>query len=225
MGLFTANTFSDNTGNETFFFHTSNSALIIFTRNPELGKVKTRLAADVGDEAALNIYKFLIRHSIDITKEIRVDKYVYYSDSIGLHDLWDETIYRKRLQSGTDLGIRMQLAFHDLFTEGYEHVIIMGTDMYDLSKDEIETAFNALQTNDIVIGPAADGGYYLLGMNTLKTEIFINKKWGEASVLDQTLKDLTSMKVKLLSEKNDVDYFEDIKDVEAFQPYLKSIKK
>lgn len=223
MGLFTTKTNADHTGNETFFFHTSNKALIIFARNPELGKVKTRLAKVTGDETALKIYKFLIEHTVEITTALRVDKYVYYSDQIGLNDLWDETVYRKRLQCGGDLGIRMQFAFHDLFTEGYEQVVIIGTDIYDLSAEIISEAFDALYTHDAVVGPAEDGGYYLLGMKTLIPGVFSEKEWGTPTVLEDTLNSLKDKSVKLLSEMNDVDCYEDIQNVPAFLPFLKSM--
>jgi rSAM/selenodomain-associated transferase 1 len=224
MGLFTTNTNSHDTGDETFFFHSSNKALIIFTRNPELGKVKTRLAAKTGDEIALKIYKFLIDHTVEITKGLKVDKYVYYSDQVHDNDQWDDTIFRKRTQHGEDLGVRMQLAFHDLFREGYEHIIIVGSDIYDLSTEDINMAFDSLDSHDFVIGPAEDGGYYLLGMKQLKSELFMHKDWGHNTVFNDSLKDLIDEKVKVLPMRNDVDYYEDICDVEAFQPFLNEIK-
>lgn len=224
MGLFTTKSNTNDKGDETFFFHTSNKALIIFSRNPELGKVKTRLARKTGDEIALKIYTFLIDHTAAITKNLKVDKYVYYSGSIGTNDQWDDTIYRKKSQHGDDLGMRMQLAFFDLFQEGYEKIIIIGCDMYDLDQPDLDTAFEALDTYEFVIGPAEDGGYYLLGMNRMTPELFSNKQWGQDTVLNDSLNDLKGEKVKLLSKRNDVDFYEDIQDIEAFQPFLKTIK-
>ncbi len=91
-----------------FHFPTSDKALLIFTRNPELGKVKTRLAGGVGDVAALDIYKFLLRHTVSITQNLSVDKQVFYSEKIRASDYWDENRFTKKLQHGNDLGARMQ---------------------------------------------------------------------------------------------------------------------
>jgi rSAM/selenodomain-associated transferase 1 len=111
-------------------------------------------------------------------------------------------------------------AFKDGFDAGYQKVLIIGSDLYDLTSEIIESAFVELDTNDIVIGPAEDGGYYLLGMNSLHTAIFKNKDWGTSSVRKDTLADLKDKKVHLLQELNDVDVFEDIKHHPAFQQFL-----
>ncbi len=199
--------------------------LIIFTRNPELGKVKTRLAATVGDASALDIYTFLLKHTVVITKELAVAKQVHYSVKIRENDLWDEAVFEKKQQHGDDLGARMLYAFQQGFKAGYQNIIIIGSDMLDLDQKDLEMAFSALKANDIVIGPAEDGGYYLLGMKQLKPEIFSNKKWGTGTVLKDTLKDLKSELVYSLPLKNDVDLYEDIKDNEAFRPFLKTKEK
>jgi rSAM/selenodomain-associated transferase 1 len=221
MALLTSNkTGGDNEMAFDFHFPTSKKALIIFTRNPELGKVKTRLAKSVGDESALKIYKFLLRHTVEITKDLNVDKYVFYSETIYKDDIWDPDIYRKKLQNGNDLGEKMENAFSEILGMGYEKAIIIGSDIYDLNKKDIESAYSALQTSQFVIGPAHDGGYYLLGMKELHNKIFKNKAWGTDAVLKKTLEDLEDEKYVLLEERNDVDYYEDIKNVDAFQEFL-----
>jgi glycosyltransferase A (GT-A) superfamily protein (DUF2064 family) len=116
----------------------SENLLLIFTRNPELGKCKTRLAKTVGDESALKIYKFLLDHTVSITKQLDVDKAVYYSVKVRENDIWDETIYTKYQQEGEDLGIRMQHAFEQGFKDGYKNIIIIGSDMYDMSQEDLE---------------------------------------------------------------------------------------
>jgi hypothetical protein len=184
--------------------------LLVFTRNPELGKVKTRLAQTVGDQTALDIYKFLLKKTKNIASEVAADKAVYYSVKIRENDIWDARIFQKHLQVGEDLGIRMLHAFKNGFEAGYEKVMIIGSDLYDLSSEDIEKAFTALATNDLVIGPAEDGGYYLLGMKTMHTTIFKNKNWGTETVRKDTLEDLKDKKVKLLAFKNDIDVYEDI---------------
>ena len=206
-------------------FHLVNSKelLIIFTRNPVLGMCKTRLAAKVGNQVALDIYKFLLKHTSTITKDLLVHKQVYYSDGIWEDDIWDNLIFDKRLQQGTDLGERMSNAFLKGFEEGFKKIIIIGSDMFDLGKKDLENAFNALNHNDYVIGPAFDGGYYLLGMNSYTDRVFRNKDWGKDSVFEETMQNLKNEKVFLLETKNDIDRFEDLKNNKAFQPYLKNI--
>ena len=196
--------------------------LIIFTRNPELGKCKTRLAATVGDGIALNIYKFLLDHTKNITQGLNFRKWVCYSDDIWENDIWDKSVYEKKVQSGNDLGERMYNAFKEGFNAGHERIIIIGSDMYDLNENELLEAFQLLDQHDYVIGPAIDGGYYLLGMKVLSPNLFKDKTWGTDTVLKATLEDLKNKKYSLLAPKNDIDYFEDIKDIEIFRTFLKN---
>ena len=194
---------------------------MIFTRNPELGKCKTRLAAKIGDDAALEVYKFLLKRTVAFTRSLDCGKFVYYSEDIWENDIWDNQLYQKKLQQGDDLGKRMENAFKDGFDSGFKKIIIIGSDMYDLSQTDLEVAFSTLDTHDYVIGPAEDGGYYLLGMKVENPKLFQDKEWGTASVLGDSLKDLAKENLFLLPEKNDVDHYEDIKDIEAFRPFLK----
>jgi rSAM/selenodomain-associated transferase 1 len=195
--------------------------LLVFTRNPELGKVKTRLAKTVGNATALKIYIFLLERTRDIAVKVAADRAVYYSVKIRENDIWDASIFQKHQQIGEDLGIRMLHAFKNGFKAGYEKVMIIGSDLYDLTAETIENAFTALEKNEVVIGPAEDGGYYLLGMNSLEEKIFKNKDWGTETVRKDTLEDLKDKKVFLLGELNDVDIFEDIEHHPAFQTFLK----
>ena len=198
----------------------SKNLLLIFTRNPELGKVKTRLAKTIGAEKALAIYKFLLAHTKKVTENIACDKAVYYSVKVREDDLWNGEIYQKKQQLGEDLGIRMQNAFQDAFASGYEKVLIVGSDLIDLSEEIIEKGFLQLASNDVVIGPAEDGGYYLLGMKSVHPNVFKNKIWGTSTVREETLNDLKDKKVHLLNELNDADVLDDIKEHPAFQHFL-----
>lgn len=198
--------------------------LLIFTRNPEFGKCKTRLATTVGEEAALKIYKFLLQHTVNITKNLKTAKKVYYSETIWEDDIWQNSIYLKELQIGDDLGERMANAFKKGFTTGYQRIVIIGSDLFDLAVADLEAAFKALDDNDFVIGPAHDGGYYLLGMKALKKELFKNKAWGNSTVLSSTINDLKGEKVALLEPRNDIDVYEDIEGISAFSPFIKHMK-
>ena len=213
---------SDNEMAKDFYFPTSKRALIIFTKNPELGKVKTRLAKTVGDQNALEIYKLLLQHTMEITKNLKVDKYVFYSENIHKKDIWNPDIFRKKLQSGNDLGERMSNAFSEVFSMGYEMAIIIGSDMFDMKTQDLEIAFETLQNHSFVIGPAVDGGYYLLGMKEPNPNIFRDKKWSSDTVLKETLDDLIQQDYILLKERNDIDHYEDLKNEAAFQKFIPS---
>ena len=115
----------------------------------------------------------------------------------------------------------MNNAFVNSFTDGYEKVVILGSDLPDLTEKHILEAFKRLDDNDVVLGPTKDGGYYLLGMKKLQPKIFVNKNWGTASVRKETLKDLENVTVHLLEELNDIDVFEDIENHPDFKQFLK----
>jgi len=220
MGLFnTKGSESDNELATNFYFPTSKNALIIFARNPELGKCKTRLAKVIGNEAALEIYKYLLNHTAEISEKIKADKFVFYSDDIKKEDLWSKDIFRKKLQYGKDLGVRMENAFTELFQLNYEKVIIIGSDLLDLNTKHVNDAFELLENNELVIGPAKDGGYYLLGMKTLHLNVFKNKDWGTSTVFKETIKDIQNSNYALMEELNDIDTFEDIKPYQQLRKF------
>ncbi len=204
---------------------TSENLLLIFTRNPELGKCKTRLAATIGDKTALDIYNFLLDHTVKVTKDLPVDKKVYYSEEIWEEDVWDPTLFSKELQQGIDLGERMHNAFKAGFKQGYKKICIIGSDMFDIAQEDLSQAFESLNTHEYVVGPAEDGGYYLLGMTAVNKTLFQDKAWGTGNVLKDTLANLKDQLYSLMDERNDVDLYEDIQDIAAFQPFLKSINK
>lgn len=189
----------------------SKDLVMVFTRNPELGKVKTRLAKTIGDTAALKVYEYLLNHTHHTLLQLNIDKAVYYSVAVRDNDLWNATHFQKHLQQGDDLGIRMQHAFETAFKANYDKVIIIGSDLLDLKAAHIQDALDALNTNDVVIGPAYDGGYYLMGMTNLHPAVFQNKNWGTDSVFQDTMRDLQNLDVHLLDELNDIDTFDDFK--------------
>jgi uncharacterized protein len=189
--------------------------LIIFIKNPELGKVKTRLAATLGPEKALIIYNQLLSHTREITEKLPLPQALYYSDFIPAKDSWDSQVFRKQVQSGSNLGDRMLRAFQEGFNEGYNRICIIGSDCFELTSEIILNAFKKLEEHDVVIGPAEDGGYYLLGMQELQPYLFANKSWSTEAVLQQTLDEikLKGLSVALLPTLTDVD---EEKDLPAF---------
>ncbi len=189
---------------------------MIFIRNPELGKVKTRLAKTIGDEKALHVYNLLLNHTNKVTKGVNADKAVFYSDYINSNDQWKIDGFLQLSQKGSELGEKMTNAFLKAFSMGYKKVIIIGSDCFDLSEKLITDAFDILKESEVVLGPAKDGGYYLLGMKTFYASLFQNKSWSTKSVLSETLLDLSNLniKFKLLPTLSDID---DEKDLKMYQ--------
>lgn len=190
----------------------ANDSLIIFVKNPEKGKVKTRLAKDIGDDQALHVYQRLLQYTRDITKGLNSEKLVFYSDFIDNNDLWDNMTFEKRLQQGFDLGERMQNAFADAFARGQKRVLIIGSDCAELQTYMIKEAFAVLENNEVVIGPAKDGGYYLLGMKTFYPTLFENKPWSSQDLLMDTIIDLKKLKASyyLMKTLSDIDHASDL---------------
>lgn len=184
--------------------------IIVFAKNIVLGKVKTRLAKNVGDEAAFNVYKYLIdiTHK-ETTKINECDVHIYFSDVVS-NTLWNNN--EKFVQKGTDLGERMFNAFKDSFDRGYTNIIGVGADLPDLNAEIMLKGLERLKTNDTVFGPSEDGGYYLIGMNQLIPEVFENKSWSTDLLLKETITELKklSYSTHFLEELNDVDTIEDL---------------
>lgn len=190
----------------------TDEALIIFYRNPVPGKVKTRLAADVGDVRALEIYLQLARHTQAVTEALPFDKIVFYSEAIGHHDFWNDMNFRKQVQIPGDLGVKMNHAFLHCFREGYKSVCIIGTDCYELTASLLAQAFEKLSASDTVIGPARDGGYYLLGLKKPYPDLFLNKQWSHRLVFEQACSVIRNGKLSLaeLPLLRDVDTIDDL---------------
>lgn len=184
-------------------------ALIIFVRNPELGKVKTRLAAQIGDEKALNVYRKLLAHTKELAVETGTDVFVFATEALS-DDYWNQFTIAQ--QKGDDLGQKMQSAFEAVFNKGYEKVVIIGSDCPELSCAHIQEAFQSLDEKDVVIGPAKDGGYYLLGMKKIHEKLFHNKAWSTAKVFEETITAINELQLsyKQLETLRDVDEEKDL---------------
>jgi rSAM/selenodomain-associated transferase 1 len=191
----------------------SSTALVIFVRNPVLGQVKTRLAKDIGDERACAIYLQLLEHTLKITRSLSFRKFIYYADEVSDYDLWSVPGYTKRMQSGTNLGERMLNSFKELFEQGFTRIVIIGSDCLQLQAENLQEAVTLLESNTAVIGPASDGGYYLLGLTKLYPVLFVNKPWSTDQVLTKTIDDFNNQGISyaLLEELSDID---DITDLE-----------
>ncbi|MBW6481938.1 MAG: TIGR04282 family arsenosugar biosynthesis glycosyltransferase [Vicingaceae bacterium] len=183
--------------------------LIVFVKNIRLGKVKTRLAQTIGDENAFLIYKELVKITEKATQQLQnCTIQIYFSDVVE-ENQWDNC--EKFVQQGNDLGEKMQDAFHRGFAMGYQKIILIGSDLPAISAPIIQQGFDALNSNDIVFGPAEDGGYYLVSMKKLHPTVFQNKPWSNEELLSLTLKELSDYKLQLLPFLNDIDVYEDLK--------------
>lgn len=201
--------------------------LLIFVRNPILGKVKTRVAKTIGETEALQVYKCLLEYTKKITTNlITVDKQVWYADFLNKNDLWNA--YQKKEQVPTQsLGERMNFAFENGFENEYESIGIIGSDCLELSTEVLEIAFKQLKYYDVVIGPAKDGGYYFIGMKKKHSFLFENKKWSTDTVFLDTIEDIKKegLTYFLLETLSDIDTEEDLKNIEWLSICGQIIKK
>ncbi|HRI27834.1 MAG TPA: TIGR04282 family arsenosugar biosynthesis glycosyltransferase [Chitinophagales bacterium] len=187
------------------------TTLLVFVKNPIPGEVKTRIAATAGTQAALQIYQALLHHTHQITLPLPYRKQVFYSRFIPTADEWTNG-YEKYLQTGNYLGERMSHAFEQAFESAANKALIIGSDCLQLTTLHIENAVKMLSNGaDVVIGPAADGGYYLLGMNWFYPTLLQGIAWSTEKVLQQTLHRAAelALTVQLLPALSDVDTYED----------------
>jgi len=186
------------------------NALLIFIKNAEKGKVKTRLAKTVGDEKALQIYEALLTHTLNVALAVSADRLLFYSNFIVENDAWNSADFQKYVQQGNDLGARMQHGFSEAL-QAHDKAIIIGSDCASLTSDIVQEAFAKLDDYPYVLGPAMDGGYYLLGMREYTPELFQDIAWSTDEVAATTLEKIkaigkTCYHLPILS---DIDYWED----------------
>lgn len=192
-------------------------AVIIFAKYPENGKVKTRLASTLGERFATDFYKVCAEHTF---KEIlKVNKnstrhFLFYSDKNdrGKIKKWTHSNFLLFNQQGKDLGDKMFNAFQSVFKNGVSKSIIIGTDLPDISSYIINDAFELLNESDVVLGPATDGGYYLLGMKKIIKELFLDLPWSTDKLFRQTLEVINklNLQVSILPELSDIDTESDL---------------
>ena len=196
--------------------------LIVFCKNPELGKVKTRLSKDIGPENALKVYQKLVEHTAACVSEIKIRTAVFYHESLIKKDVWKKIATDKRVQSNGDLGMRMAAAFRWGFQSGFGPIVLIGSDLWNLTSTDLQKALRALNTSDFVLGPAEDGGYYLLGMKAFEPRLFEKMPWSTPQLLAQTLTVLKEKNTVMLEEKNDIDLLKDLKKVPELMALINS---
>jgi len=184
------------------------TAYILFTRNPVIGKVKTRLAAEVGEEEALRIYLLMLHHSLKVVDyfpsqdvKIYIDEYPEDRNYLGKYK---DHLF---LQRGVDLGQKMEFAIEEQLLE-YDQALLFGTDILELDKDVIALAKDQLKRRDAVLGPSKDGGYYLIGLKRSLPIIFKEIPWSSDQVAKNTIRRIinTNLSLFLTPVLGDVDY-------------------
>jgi len=205
-----------------------NSALVVFLKAPVAGKVKTRLAENIGKEAALKAYRLVAEHVVDSVRKQGVregkqqyDTILFVDEDEGRNDVIEWLGGEVRVQQGNDLGERLLNSFKECFT-AYKHVVIIGSDAPFVGP-LIDDAFKALKSHSLVIGPAFDGGYYLIGLARSASrwrEVFADVAWSKSSVFNDTLENAqeAGIEAHLLSEMHDMDTLSDMRAIERAYP-------
>jgi uncharacterized protein len=189
-------------------------AFILFLKYPERSKIKTRLAAALGDEAAYDLYLCFLRDIAAMTKQVKAEIIIAYSgpDHVTFDDF--PVVYSLQ-QRGNDIGERMFFAMQDVFAQDYERIVLIGSDIPDLPADYVNDAFTKLALADVVLGPSADGGYYLIGCkpDSLRRSFFHNMLWSINKVFPETLRRIeeAGLKTSIINEWPDIDEIDDLK--------------
>lgn len=186
--------------------------LLVFLRAPRPGEVKRRLAASLDGEAAAAIYRVLVTRTLAAaTGEAAVELWHTPDDAAEEVRYWARPGWRMRGQGEGDLGVRMQRAFGSAFGEGAQRVVLVGTDTPGLTTKDVEEAFDRLKDHEVVLGPAKDGGYWLIGLSSPRPEMFTEIPWSTGEVLRLTEERAAAggLRVARLRALRDVDTLED----------------
>jgi uncharacterized protein len=214
----------DGNGDET-------SCIIIFVKFPEPGKVKTRLSPPLTPEQAAELYRCMVLDHLDTLDSLDIPTRIFFTpaDSRERCKEWLGADLTYLPQEGGDLGERMANAFTTIFEKGYDRVVLVGSDIPQLTTMVFIEAFEALESHDAVIGPTMDGGYYLIGFReeTFLPEVFEGISWSSENVFDETTHILSNnvQTAHLLSPLNDIDTIQDLNELSehsANSPFLRS---
>jgi rSAM/selenodomain-associated transferase 1 len=193
--------------------------LLFFIKNPEKGKVKTRVASAIGDKMAMKLYRRFLLEMLSTLNRGTFLFYLCFHPENSLNDLkdWLGDHYLYTPQMGENLGQRMKNGFVEAFSMNFKRVVLIGSDIPDLPLEFIEEAFNSLGEKDAVIGPSLDGGYYLIGFRdkTFSPKVFEGIPWSTERVFEDTMKILKQegLLVHTLPRWRDIDTIEDLKNL------------
>jgi rSAM/selenodomain-associated transferase 1 len=190
--------------------------VLFFIKNPKKGKVKTRLASAIGDDAAVKLYRRFLLEMLSTLNRGTFLFYLCYHPEDSLKDLknWLGEHYLYTPQTGENLGEKMKNAFNEAFSMHFKRVLLIGSDIPDLPLEFIDEAFKSLEEKDAVIGPSVDGGYYLIGFKdkTFLPQVFERIPWSTERVFDETMKILETQQLTIhtLQLLRDMDTVEDL---------------
>lgn len=194
------------------------NAVIIFCRYPAVGKVKTRLAAKTGQRFAVSLYKLCAEHAFSECAKLYPDDagiFIFHpeSDDTGAIKSWAGYDFNYFTQQGEDLGDKMSNAMDKLFNIGYQKVVLIGTDIPGITGEIISGAFKKLDFYDCILGPADDGGFYLIGTKNFYPGLFDNILWSRETVLDMMKKKLgeRGLKTEFTAKLTDIDTLQDLR--------------
>lgn len=191
-----------------------NATVIVFAKAPRLGTVKTRVAKDIGNAAALVVYKALLERTFDALEPLENVEIVYTPDDAGatFEAFARHTTWSLRPQGPGNLGARLSRAARVTLRSGRRPIFI-GADCPTIQTSDLQSAANALTTRDVVIGPATDGGYWLIGLARWIPEVFADIPWSQPNTLETTRARLATVNasVAYLDEKSDIDTLEDLR--------------
>ena len=190
--------------------------IIVFLRAPEKGRVKTRLARDIGDEKALALYKKFVQKTLLAVEKSGVDHRICFfpAERQAMVEEWLGQNHTYMHQAGEDLGHRMDNALSRVFSQGVQKAILIGTDIPDISARHLLAALDLLNKNDVVIGPSLDGGYWLIGFQRdgYCSELFRQIDWGTEAVFSATIEkcEVAGLSTGILTVLRDIDTLEDL---------------
>lgn len=188
------------------------NCLVMFAKYPEMGKVKTRLSKDIGEEKAVAVYSKILSKLVSTHKGQNYDFKIAFSPDSKEGSFKEMFSVDLILQSSGNIGDRMRAVFYSMLDK-YDKVVVIGSDTPNISSSDIEEAFLRLDNADAVVGPAVDGGYYLIGMKEF-TDFFSGITWSTSSVFEDTTELIVEFhqKYELLEEKRDIDTADDLKE-------------
>jgi len=194
----------------------SDNGVLVFVKYPTPGRVKTRLAEELGGERAAELYKHFVVDILDTLGDLDVKLKILFTPPNAEQEfrLWLGDEYTYAAQDGEDLGQRMKKALGEAFADGFAKAIVVGSDSPDVPGDYVMESFSSLDSSDAVIGPTSDGGYYLIGFSkeSFLPEALEDIDWSTPKVLEQTVGKLEThgRKIHLLQQWYDVDTLADL---------------
>ena len=195
------------------------TCILLFVKYPEKGKVKLRLSMDIKEDIVAELYRCFVHDTLETVQKIDTHLFICYSpaDALKKFQRWLGSNRQFLPQTDGDLGDRMKQCFSTVFAQGFRYAILMGSDSPDLPEEYLAEAFSLLKTKDVVLGPAVDGGYYLIGLHTttFTPSLFQDIPWGTHSVFQETLLKIQQahQTVGLLPTWSDVDTITDLKNL------------